>query len=161
MSSDIQLEVSMLIRDSRTNSGPISSDSSSFSATERPRKTKYYNAVRPRVKSPLYQHVGIIRYRTEGPNGGGDPVIIPQNIGLHVIEEDYPARRTAPPFQPLWPQDLFFPLTSFQEWKELEQEGIEATDELLTVGQILLAQDKKSRKCMCKPSPLRSSWTYL
>ena len=110
---------------------------------------------------PRYQHVGIIRYRTEGPQGGVDSIKIPQNIGLHVIDEDYRAPRTAPPFQHLQPQDLFFPLTPLQEWEDLEEEGIEAIDELLTVGQIVLAQDKKSRSWMCKPSPLRSSWTYI
>ena len=164
MSSTTQPEGSAMIQDLSTISGPKvcnGSDLSAFSATGHPRKPKYYNLVPLRCMSPHYQHISIIRYRTEEPYRCCGEILIPQNIGLHVIEQGYRAPRTAPPFQALRPEDLFFPLTPLREWSELEQEGIDAVDELLTVGQIVLAQDWKFRRWMCKPSPLRSSMTYM
>ncbi|KAE9373365.1 hypothetical protein N431DRAFT_456151 [Stipitochalara longipes BDJ] len=165
MSSDSQHKGSKMVAENpRTNNSEhtvcSASHSKSMSEVENFRRTKYHDIVCPRVKAPQYQHVVILKYRKEGLNGGGDAIIIPQNIGRHVIDEDYRAPRAAPLFKHLRPQDLFFPLTSLKEWKKLEEEGIEATDVLLTVGEILLAEDEKSRKWMCKPSPLRSSWTY-
>jgi len=124
------------------------------------RKTKYHDIVRPRIKTPHYQHVGLLQYRTDPPEWDDDGITIPQNIGRHVLDEDYHPPRTSPPFKRLHPEDLLFPLTPLQEWARLYQEGIEATDWLLTVGEIRLANDKKCGKWRCKPSPLRNSWTY-
>jgi hypothetical protein len=163
MSSYTQAEGStMIAASSRIHSEPTTTNASHPTVkfeTKRPRKTKYYDIVRPKVKTPLYQHVGILRYRTEGPNGGNG-IVIPQHIGLHVIDKDYQAPRTPPPFKRVRPQDLFFPLTPLEEWEKLDENGIEATDALVTMGEIILVEDKKSRKWMCTPSPLRGSWTY-
>jgi hypothetical protein len=130
-------------------------------STPKPRRTKYYDIVAPKIKTPRRQHVGLIRYRTEEPAWDDDEILIPQNIGRHVIDEDYRAPRKSPSFQRLQPKDLFSPLTPLKEWERLEQEGIDITDALLTVGEILLANDQKLGKWKCKPSPLRSSWTYV
>jgi hypothetical protein len=79
MSSYTQAEGStMIAASSRIHSEPTTTNASHPTVkfeTKRPRKTKYYDIVRPKVKTPLYQHVGILRYRTEGPNGGNGIVI--------------------------------------------------------------------------------------
>jgi hypothetical protein len=130
-------------------------------STPGPRRTKYYNIVLPRVKTPRYQHVGLVRYRTEDPEWDDDEILIPQNIGRHVMDEYHRAPRKSQNFHRLQPKDLFFPLTSLKEWERLEQEGIDITDALVTVGELLLANDQKLGKWKCKPSPLRSCWAYV
>jgi hypothetical protein len=125
-----------------------------------PTKTKYHDIIRPKVKTPRYQHISLIRYRTEEPEWNDDGITIPQNIGLHVLDEDYRALRTSPPFICLQSNNFWFPLTSLKEWERLYQEGIKSTDTLLTVGQILLAGDKEMGRWRCRPSSLRNSWTY-
>jgi hypothetical protein len=58
-----------------------------------PTKTKYHDIIRPKVKT-RYQHIGLVRYRTEEPEWDDDGITIPQNIGRHVLDEDYRAPRT-------------------------------------------------------------------
>ena len=75
-----------------------------------PTKTKYHDIIRPKAKTPRYQHIGLVRYRTEEPEWDDDGITIPQNIGRHVLDEDYRAPRTSPPFMCLQPNDIWFPL---------------------------------------------------
>jgi len=148
--------------DSSTFPGSTETNMTSAEVSEAkpPTKTKYYDIVRPRIKMPSYQHVGLIRYRTVEPQWDDDGITIPQNIGRHVLDEDYHVPRASPPFRSLQPDDLWFPLTPLKEWKRLDQQGVEVTDTLLTVGEILLANHKILGNWRCKPSPLRNAWTY-
>jgi len=77
------------------------------------------------------------------------------------MDEDYRARRASSTFKRLRPEDFWFPLTPLSEWEHLDQEGVEDTDALLIVGEILLASNKALGKCRCKPSLLRSCWTNI
>jgi hypothetical protein len=129
-------------------------------STLNPRKTGYYDIIRPRMNISHDSRISILRHRTEKPELDDAGILIPQNIGRHVMEEDYRARRTSPPFKRLRPEDLWFQLTPSREWKQLFREGVEVTDVLLTVGEILIANDKSLGKWRCKPSHLRSCWTY-
>jgi hypothetical protein len=42
-----------------------------------PTKTKYHDIIRPKVKNPRYQHIGLVRYRTEEPEWDDDGITIP------------------------------------------------------------------------------------
>ena len=77
------------------------------------------------------------------------------------MDEDYRARRASSTFKRLRPEDFWFPLTPLSEWEHLDQEGVEETDALLIVGEILLASDEALGKWRCKPSLLRSCWTNI
>jgi hypothetical protein len=121
--------------------------------------TKYYSITAPELKEISRQHVSLNRYRSDDPRID-ETILIPQNIGWHVVDENYRAKRTSPPFQEFEAEDLLVELTPFMEWKDLGKEGIDVTDALITVGEIRLTEDKVLKKWRCKPSPLRSSWLY-
>jgi hypothetical protein len=124
------------------------------------RKTKHHDITRRRLRISHHPHVSILRHRTEKPELDDAGILIPQNIGRHVMHEVYRAPRTSPTFKRLRPENLWFQLTPFNEWEQFFQEGVEVTDALLTVGEILIANDKSLGKWRCKPSLLRSCWTY-
>jgi hypothetical protein len=130
------------------------------SPSPQPRKTKYSNIIIPKIRKANDQHISLIRFRTNPPECNDEGLLIPYNIGRHVVNEEYQTPRTQPPFTPLRRAEFFFPLTPLKEWELLERQGIEVEDALLTGGEILLAQNKNWRKWICRPSPLRSVWTY-
>jgi len=77
------------------------------------------------------------------------------------VDENHRPKRISRPFQRFEGEDLFVELTSLQEWSDLGKKGIEVTEALITVGEIQLVEDKKLKVWRCKPSPLRSSWSYI
>lgn len=125
-----------------------------------PKMAKYYNITAPDLKEIGRQHVWLNKYRTDDPRNN-DTILIPQNIGWHVVDENHRPKRISRPFQRFEGEDLFVELTSLQEWSDLGKKGIEVTDALITVGEIQLVEDKKLKVWRCKPSPLRSSWSYI
>jgi hypothetical protein len=117
-----------------------------------PRKTKHQGVTHPRIKISHHPHVSILRHRTEKPEVDDAGILIPQTVGRHVMVENYRAPRTSPTFKRLRPEDLWFPLTPLSEWEQFFQEGVGVTDALLTLGEILIANDKSLGKWGCKPS---------
>lgn len=96
------------------------------------RRTKYFDVVIPKIRKFNDQHIFQQRSRIQDSEDEDDEIFVPCSIGRHVMDQEYHPPRRSASFRRLQPEDLFFPLTSLKEWDLLDQEGIEATDTLLT-----------------------------
>jgi hypothetical protein len=130
-------------------------------STWRPPKTKYHDFTCRRIIKSHHPHVSIFTISNWKARIEWYRNPYSAKLDRHVMDEDYRARRASSTFKHLRPEDFLFPLIPLSEWEHLDQEGVENTDALLIVGEILLASDKALGKCRCKPGLLRSCWTNI